>query len=90
MPICPVLKELFSAWAEGRESRSVIENGVVNARCLTSESLCVFDINASSNKKKTIVTIVCALYDATLIALLFVSCLSIVSGSFNPFIYFQF
>ena len=89
-PVCPLLKERFLAWVEGRAARKVAEDGIVNPRHHAADSLCTFDAEPATPAKRAAYNVAAVAYDVALIALLLASCASVVSGSFNPFIYFQF
>ena len=89
-PICPFVKERFAAWVEGRKPISVVRDGIANPRELSTPSLCVLKAKPANGRKAIAFACGCVLYDIALLALLVLSCASIVSGSFNPFIYFQF
>ena len=89
-PICPFLKERFLSWVEGRPAISICEEGVANPKCVATGSLCEIVAHPSSPARKRALSIACILYDAVLLLLLFACCASVVSGSFSPFIYFQF
>ena len=89
-PVCPLVKERFVAWVEGRMARSVVRDGIANPRQLSTTALCVLKVYPSNAGKARAFAFGCVLYDTALLVLLVLSCASIVSGSFNPFIYFQF
>ena len=90
VPICPFLKERFLAWVEERPAVSVREQGIVSPRRLDTPTLCAFHATPKTPAKRTAYQAASIVYDVVLIALLLASCASVVSGSFNPFIYFQF
>lgn len=89
-PICPFLKERILSWVDGRKPIKVIQQGVANARMLDSDSLCVFKASPATQGKKVAYELSLIAYNMAIIVLLFMSCAAVVSGSFNPFIYFQF
>ena len=91
-PICPFIKERVLAWVSQRQPRKIMVDGIANPRFYETSSLATFSFDETpSNKKRVVVfSIVATAYDIVLILLLVTSCASIVSGSFNPFIYFQF
>lgn len=89
-PVVPFLKERFTAWVEGRKPEKVRETGVANPRCVETTALCVFACDPVSKKRAVLYQLVGIAYDLALLALLLMSCASVVSSSFNPFIYFQF
>lgn len=90
LPIAPYLKERFLAWLEGRKVEDFAETSVVNPRHIQADDLCTFAANPRNDSKRRFAAAVGALYDVALLALLALSAFSVVSGSFNPFIYFQF
>ena len=89
-PICPFVKERFLAWVEGRPAVSVREQGIVNPRHHSADTLCTFSADPATDSKRIAFNVAAIAYDVALLALLVASCASVVSGSFNPFIYFQF
>ena len=90
VPLCPFIKEHFLAWCEGRMPEMIRESGIVNSRCVSTSSLCVFECQPASHFHAIIYHTGTLLCDLILFALFLTCCASIVSGSFNPFIYFQF
>ena len=90
-PIASWAKFRLLAWIEGREPGKFMEDGIANARCTVADSLCTFDVAPDAElAHPRAYAVIGALYDIALVALLLASCASVVSGSFNPFIYFQF
>ncbi|MBR3182465.1 MAG: hypothetical protein IKF56_07510, partial [Eggerthellaceae bacterium] len=89
-PLCPFLKERFLAWVEGRPASRVREGGAADPRTLSTEGLCALDADPASPARARALAAAQVLYDLALLALLLASCAAVVSGSFNPFIYFQF
>ena len=89
-PIVPFIKERFCSWAEQREPVSVRENGTANPRMLEAEKLCTFPCSPTTPGRRFAYHALSIACDIALLALFALSCASIVSGSFNPFIYFQF
>lgn len=90
IPIAPFCKERLCAWAEGRPAVSVIKEGIANPRSHATDTLCVIEADATTQNRMVVFHVMLILWDIMLIALLLASCASVVSGSFNPFIYFQF
>ena len=89
-PICPWLKHRVLAWVEGREPGDFATDSIVNPKHHASDTLLVLEaVPADSARAKTY-QVVCVLVDVALIVLLLASAAAIISGSFNPFIYFQF
>ena len=88
-PIVPYLKHRIVAFLEGRRPEPFSEKGIVNAKAIQADTLCVFEPKVVGSRKGFARVITCA-GDLALIAILVLAAISIVSGSFNPFIYFQF
>ena len=90
-PVLPWAKERLVAWAEGRPANSIFgEDGTANPKTSASDALCVFTCDPATPAKARAFGAVQVAWDVALLALLVLSAMSIVSGSFNPFIYFQF
>ncbi len=89
-PICPFMKERFLAWVENRSALSVREEGIANPRQLSTASLAAFEAKPADASRAVAYRVASVGYDIVIVALLLISCASVVSGSFNPFIYFQF
>ena len=89
-PICPFLKERFLAWVENRDPVRIREDGIANPRRLDTPSLATFDAKPADRRRAIAFCAASVAYDIAIVALLLASCASVVSGSFNPFIYFQF
>ena len=90
LPVCPWLKTRFLAWVEGRTPSSFMEDSIVNPKHHSSIELCDVRCTPATPQKKRAYSVACVLWDLCLLGLLLASCASVVSGSFNPFIYFQF
>ena len=90
IPLCPFVKERLLAWVEDREPQKVRDEGIANPRQLSTASLATFDATPASSRRALVYRIASIACDVALVMLLLASCASIVSGSFNPFIYFQF
>ncbi len=89
-PVAPWIKERFMAWACGRERVSILSaNATANERTLKADKLLVFD-NENAKAHPIAVQLFGVALDICLLAILVLSAFSIISGSFNPFIYFQF
>lgn len=89
-PIAPWLKERLASWAEERPARSITKEGIARPKAIAADALCADTIHpVSKGKARTIGTLRVGL-DIALVALMLASSFSVVSGSFNPFIYFQF
>lgn len=90
-PVVPFVKERFCAWCENRPAHAVRgEGGAADPRNQSASWLCTFECAPVTHGRAVAYQVVAALCDLVLLALLLASCASIVSGSFNPFIYFQF
>lgn len=89
-PIAPYIKFRLVAWVEGRKVGRFLEEGIANPRRIQSEGLCDLVAEPATLARARALAVVRVLYDLALTTLLFASCAAIVSGSFNPFIYFQF
>ena len=89
-PIAPWLKEKLTAWAEKRKLTDFKQTSVVNPKCYDASSLCAFQIESVGGARSAVVTVVLVLLDVALVAVLIAGLLSVASGAFNPFIYFQF
>ena len=89
-PIAPWLKEKLTAWAEKRKLTDFRQTSVVNPKCYDASSLCAFQIESVGGARSAVVTVVLVLLDVALVAVLIAGLLSVASGAFNPFIYFQF
>ena len=89
-PLVPWIKERFIAWVEGRDARDLGTEGIVNPRHIQADSLCTFEAEPATHSKKVAFQVMGVAYDVALLVLLLLSVASVVSGSFNPFIYFQF
>ena len=88
-PIAPFVKERVLAWLERRPAGSVME-GVCNPRHSSVIGLAEFVAQPQGRTRAIAYQVLAVCYDAVLVALFVASVASIVSGSFNPFIYFQF
>lgn len=87
-PIFPWIRKKVQAWADGETNAEIIAapekgNNQVPPCSLSNASV-------TDSKKKAIVSTLNILADASLLVIFVVSCMSIVAGGYNPFIYFQF
>ena len=89
-PVCPFVKERLLAWVEGRPPVRVREESIANPRQLGTTTLATFNAMPATRNRAIVYRVASIACDLALVALLLASCASIVSGSFNPFIYFQF
>ena len=90
LPVCPWLKHRFVAWVEGREPGDFMKESIVNPKHHSSAELCSLDVRPMNESRARALLVASVAWDVCLFALLLASCASVVSGSFNPFIYFQF
>jgi len=90
-PIAPYLKERLMAWTEARQPNSIFDSGgAAHERSISALSLCVVQAAPCNEKRARVYAGVLLARDIFLLAIMIASFASIVSGSFNPFIYFQF
>lgn len=89
-PVCPYIKARFEAWLEGRKLNDFAEKGVANTRCIQADMLCVLEAKPVGKKREAVMFVFSIAIDLSLLVLFALSILNIVSGSYNPFIYFQF
>ena len=90
-PLAPWVKERVIACVEGRKARSILDDGgLANPRTIETELLCVLEAAPVGPSGKRLFGAFKIALDVVLLILLLASIASIVSGSFNPFIYFQF
>ena len=89
-PIVPLCKERILAFVENRPAADIFEAGVANTGYHESENLCAFDARPASTSRAAMLRVAQLLYSIVLAILLLMCIAGIVSGSFNPFIYFQF
>lgn len=87
LPWAPWLRKKLEAWAEGDPTRKIVAapakgNGMV--------PLCQAYAPNSVISRKRVVAAVNVVVDIALLGIFVMSCISIVSSSYNPFIYFQF
>ena len=90
-PVVPWAWGRVCAWAEGREAVGVLsEGGAASVRALASDGLCAMTCFPVGEARKRVVTVANVVVDAALVALYVLSVASVLTGSYNPFIYFQF
>ncbi len=94
MPVVPYVRARLAAWCEGRTCtvKEFMERDLPNPKLLSTDALCAFDPDALAGPagRKRVLRTVALLADLALVALLVGSVAAVVSGSFNPFIYFRF
>ena len=91
VPFVPFIKERLLVWIEKRSVRSITdEGGLANPRTTNTDGLCVFDPAPADSRRARAASVFQVMYDIILLVLLVMCVISVVSGSFNPFIYFQF
>lgn len=89
-PIVPAIHDCLTQWLNGkgnalRKTISIYEMG-----CIQGSDLCRFQAYPDSKFKSILFYAIRATLDIVLVFLFCLCIMSIVSGSFNPFIYFQF
>ena len=93
-PIVPWIRYKLTGWLEGRHVTNFLENDLPYYKRLGTEGLCTFEVSreslAASGSHRMVYEVVATLVDVLLVALLVISVMSVISGSFNPFIYFRF
>lgn len=91
-PVVPWIRARLAAWINGKgfDKEAFWGKDLPGAKTLQTDDLCEFDVRPASASKATIYQVICVTIDIALLALLVISILSVVSGSFNPFIYFRF
>lgn len=87
LPWAPWLRKKLEAWAEGDPHRKIV---AAPAKGNEMVPLCQVDVAGAQASRKRVVFVVNIAVDLALLAVFFLSCASIVSSSYNPFIYFQF
>lgn len=87
LPWAPWLRKKLEAWAEGDPHRSII---AAPAKGNEMVPVCQASAPQAIASRKQLITAVNVLVDLALLGVFFASCMSIVSSSYNPFIYFQF
>lgn len=87
-PVAPYLRKRLQAWAAGEEGARIV---AAPEKGNDSAPPCEVKVFAPLNANRMrIVTAVNVMSDACLVALFVLSCMSVASGGYNPFIYFQF
>lgn len=97
-PIVPWIRARLVAWVMGESCDDFLKNDLPNPKLLSTESLCDYEgylskvdlTDAAVLKRARVFSLVLTLADIALIGLLLLATFSVVSGSFNPFIYFRF
>ena len=88
LPWAPWLRKKIQAWAEGDPHRAIVaapQKG--NTAVPPCQVVCEGPVPAGRARAVTAVNV---LADVALLAVFVLSCMSVVSSSYNPFIYFQF
>ena len=88
LPWAPWLRKKIQAWAEGDSHRAIVaapQKG--NTAVPPCQVVCEGPVSAGRARAVTAVNV---LADVALLAVFVLSCMSVVSSSYNPFIYFQF
>ena len=89
-PIVPWLRGVLFSWAEGNPRKSVIADDIANPRAIQADTLCAHECVPITPQRAVVVRVVLVCVDIALLALMVASFASVLSGSYNPFIYFQF
>lgn len=93
LPIVPFLRYRLQLWAAGKKytKGEFIRDDIVNEKVHSTEYLCRLDIPFDAvNHRAVLLRLVGWASDAALLCMLVLSLAAIVSGSYNPFIYFRF
>ncbi len=94
VPVVPYVRARLTAWCEGRSCtvKEFMERDLPAPKQLSTDALLAFNPDALKGPagKKRMLQVVALLCDLALVALLVGSVAAVVSGSFNPFIYFRF
>lgn len=96
-PLVPQLRENLVAWACHRPAANVVQSGLAAQKCKMSDLQCdnetwlgeVADACPPKHRLFTVRTVF-TLADLACLVMLCLSIVSVISGSFNPFIYFRF
>ena len=91
-PVVPWLKDLMFQHATGKVAS---EKPLYHEKSLSTDGMCDFalileQVDGAPRAKRLAVNAVLTLCDIVLVALLVVSACAVVTGTFNPFIYFRF
>lgn len=87
LPWAPWLRKKLEAWAKGTSNRKVIAAPVKGNEMVP---LCQIDLSGVKSSRRKLLIFINGVVDVALIGIFLFSCISIVSSSYNPFIYFQF
>ncbi len=91
LPVAPWVWGRVKAWAEGVIAPSVTAAGQpCSPKTLEARDLCVMECSPVDPARARVVAAVEVAVDIALLVLFALSCASILAGSYNPFIYFQF
>ena len=97
-PVIPWLRAHLVAWAFSAPMTNFMDTDLPHVKRLSTQGLCDYDYyfeqagaaGSPSASRLAVCKAIMALSDVALLGLLVLSCASIISGSFNPFIYFRF
>ena len=90
-PLIPMVWARMKAWIVGVSYVPMKQAGsVAHVKSLAGAPLCSLECVAVSKSKAAALAVVELAVDIAVLVLLAVCCASLVSGSYNPFIYFQF
>lgn len=90
-PVVPWAWGRIRTWAEGGQPSPVTAEGrTAHIKTIEARELCSTQCQPASASRARAVALVETLADLALLALLVVSIASVLTGTYNPFIYFQF
>ena len=91
-PIVPLIRARLICWARSSDFSfsEFMNKDLPGVKSISTDGLCEFEPLPSMGKRRIVVLAVGYCADVALVMLLLLSVLSVVSGSFNPFIYFRF
>ena len=97
-PLIPWIRAKLVSWVKGDKLKDFLKNDIPNEKYSETAALCDYEgylgdemlAKAASRNRVRVFNAVLALADLALLAVLVLAVCSIVSGSFNPFIYFRF
>ncbi len=92
LPVVPWIRAHLTAWAQrdSFDKEAFWSRDLPGAKTLSTETLCSLDAPKATGGRAAAVAVVGVAVDVCLLILLLASVISVVSGSFNPFIYFRF
>lgn len=87
-PVFPWARKRIEAWASGAKTLHVVAAPEKGNDCPPPCELSL--VGVRSNSARALVACINVIVDIALLGVFVLSCVSIVSGGYNPFIYFQF